>query len=65
MCFEAQSHESVLKRLRPELGALVASIHRESEKRSSRKPIYEILHSPGPIGSELLDTRVSTHTTQP
>jgi hypothetical protein len=37
MYFEAQSHESVLKRLRPELGAPVTSIHRESEKGCSRK----------------------------
>jgi hypothetical protein len=43
MCFEAQNHESVLKRLRPELGATVASIHRESEKGNSRQLKSRIL----------------------
>jgi hypothetical protein len=44
MYFEAQSHESVLKRLRPELGAPVASILRESEKGVLGNSIYEREH---------------------
>jgi hypothetical protein len=36
------------------LGPTVASIHSIAEKRYSRKPISNFLHSPGPIASESL-----------
>jgi hypothetical protein len=42
-----------------------ASIHRVAEKTHSRKPIYKILHCPGPIGPLLSGSLLNRHTTLP